>query len=290
MLDLFLRAADDLVALGVDGITTSCGFLAVLHPESRRALPGAGRDLQPAADPAGAEHAAARQARRRAYCGQGGAVAGRISAPSGVRPIFRWSACRRRASFVTTTARAARGGLRAQEREVLGMARELLDEHPRRRRDRLRVHQPAALFGEDRAGHSACRCTTSSRFVEWFHAGLKPRRYNNRGLIMQTDAGSGRLLARPSSPLPAPPRRRRRAAEATFDRIRRTGVLRIAALPGEMPFFHKDLATGEWSGRCDRHGEEHRHAVQRQSWNTSNPPTPIRCWTCRRTRSTLLSR
>ncbi len=38
------------------------------------------------------------------------------------------------------------------------------------------------------------------------------------------------------------------AAEATIDRIRRTGVLRIAALPGEMPFFHKDLATGEWSG------------------------------------------
>ena len=38
------------------------------------------------------------------------------------------------------------------------------------------------------------------------------------------------------------------SAEATLDRIRRTGVLRIAALPGEMPFFHKDLATGEWSG------------------------------------------
>ncbi|HEY6441519.1 MAG TPA: transporter substrate-binding domain-containing protein [Acetobacteraceae bacterium] len=36
--------------------------------------------------------------------------------------------------------------------------------------------------------------------------------------------------------------------EATFDRIRRTGVLRIAVLPGEMPFFHKDLATGAWSG------------------------------------------
>jgi polar amino acid transport system substrate-binding protein len=38
------------------------------------------------------------------------------------------------------------------------------------------------------------------------------------------------------------------SSEATIDRIRRTGVLRIAALPGEMPFFHKDLATGEWSG------------------------------------------
>jgi polar amino acid transport system substrate-binding protein len=36
--------------------------------------------------------------------------------------------------------------------------------------------------------------------------------------------------------------------EATFERIRRTGVLRIAALPGEQPFFRKDLATGEWHG------------------------------------------
>jgi hypothetical protein len=33
MLDLFLRAADELAALGVDGITTSCGFLAILHPQ-----------------------------------------------------------------------------------------------------------------------------------------------------------------------------------------------------------------------------------------------------------------
>jgi polar amino acid transport system substrate-binding protein len=38
------------------------------------------------------------------------------------------------------------------------------------------------------------------------------------------------------------------SGEATIDRIRRTGVLRIAALPGEMPFFHKDLSTGAWSG------------------------------------------
>jgi len=38
------------------------------------------------------------------------------------------------------------------------------------------------------------------------------------------------------------------SAEGTFDRIRRTGTLRIAALPGEQPFFRKDLATGEWHG------------------------------------------
>jgi polar amino acid transport system substrate-binding protein len=36
--------------------------------------------------------------------------------------------------------------------------------------------------------------------------------------------------------------------ESTIDRVRRTGVLRIAVLPGEAPFFRKDLTTGEWSG------------------------------------------
>jgi polar amino acid transport system substrate-binding protein len=39
-------------------------------------------------------------------------------------------------------------------------------------------------------------------------------------------------------------------AESTFDRVRRTKILRIAALPGELPYFQKDLATGEWSGAC----------------------------------------
>jgi len=40
------------------------------------------------------------------------------------------------------------------------------------------------------------------------------------------------------------------AGESTFDRVRRTRVLRIAALPGELPYFQKDLATGAWSGAC----------------------------------------
>jgi polar amino acid transport system substrate-binding protein len=40
------------------------------------------------------------------------------------------------------------------------------------------------------------------------------------------------------------------ASEVTFDRIRRTGTLRIAALPGELPYFQKDLSSGEWSGAC----------------------------------------
>jgi polar amino acid transport system substrate-binding protein len=40
------------------------------------------------------------------------------------------------------------------------------------------------------------------------------------------------------------------SAESTFDRVRRTKVLRIAALPGELPYFQKDLTTGAWSGAC----------------------------------------
>ncbi len=36
--------------------------------------------------------------------------------------------------------------------------------------------------------------------------------------------------------------------ESTVDRINRTKALRIAALPGELPYFAKDLASGEWKG------------------------------------------
>lgn len=36
--------------------------------------------------------------------------------------------------------------------------------------------------------------------------------------------------------------------ESTFERIGRTKALRIAALPGELPYFRKDLMTGAWSG------------------------------------------
>lgn len=38
------------------------------------------------------------------------------------------------------------------------------------------------------------------------------------------------------------------AGDSTLDRVRANKVLRIAVLPGELPYFNKDLATGEWSG------------------------------------------
>ena len=39
-------------------------------------------------------------------------------------------------------------------------------------------------------------------------------------------------------------------SESTFERIKRTKVLRIAALPGEAPYFNKDINSGAWSGMC----------------------------------------
>ena len=37
---------------------------------------------------------------------------------------------------------------------------------------------------------------------------------------------------------------------STMDRIKQTKTLRVAALPGEAPYFNKDIATGEWTGMC----------------------------------------
>jgi polar amino acid transport system substrate-binding protein len=37
---------------------------------------------------------------------------------------------------------------------------------------------------------------------------------------------------------------------STLERIKRTGVLRIAVIVGQEPYFHKDLASGQWSGAC----------------------------------------
>lgn len=38
--------------------------------------------------------------------------------------------------------------------------------------------------------------------------------------------------------------------ESAFDRIRRTKVLRVAGLPGALPYFDKDLVSGKYSGAC----------------------------------------
>src|SRR5882672_9298594 len=37
---------------------------------------------------------------------------------------------------------------------------------------------------------------------------------------------------------------------SALERIKRTGVLRVAVIVGQEPYFHKDLPTGKWSGAC----------------------------------------
>ncbi len=39
-------------------------------------------------------------------------------------------------------------------------------------------------------------------------------------------------------------------SDNTLDNIRVAKALRIAVLPGELPYFNKDLAAGTWSGMC----------------------------------------
>src|ERR1700758_718240 len=58
--------------------------------------------------------------------------------------------------------------------------------------------------------------------------------------------GSGAALA---SAL-ASPASAEAAADNTLERVRSAKVMRIAVLPGELPYFNKDLANGTWSGMC----------------------------------------
>jgi len=58
--------------------------------------------------------------------------------------------------------------------------------------------------------------------------------------------GSGAALAAAT----VAPARAEDAADNTLDRVRAAGVMRIAVLPGELPYFNKDLASGTWSGMC----------------------------------------
>lgn len=43
---------------------------------------------------------------------------------------------------------------------------------------------------------------------------------------------------------------RAQSGESAFDRIMRTKTIRVAGLPGELPFFNKDIVSSKWSGAC----------------------------------------
>ena len=176
MLDLFKAAADDLIALGVDGLTTSCGFLACLHQEltaycrvpivtsALLQIPLV-QSLLPQGKRVGvltADKAALTEDHFRSV-GVSPDLPVVGMPPDGV---FRFN--NRTGQPVVDRD--------AQESEVLGMAEALLTQN-------------------DNIGAIVCECTNlppysaaiEQRFgvpvydiitlVEWFHGGLKPRRY-----------------------------------------------------------------------------------------------------------------
>ena len=69
----------------------------------------------------------------------------------------------------------------------------------------------------------------------------------NRRDALTTVALAGAALAATASTIPA---KADTATPSTLDRIKRDGVLRIAVIVGQEPYFHKDLASGQWSGAC----------------------------------------
>jgi polar amino acid transport system substrate-binding protein len=50
--------------------------------------------------------------------------------------------------------------------------------------------------------------------------------------------------------------------ETTFQRVRRTKKLRIAGIPGTEPYYHKDIATGQWTGFCVSMGQDLAKALE----------------------------
>jgi polar amino acid transport system substrate-binding protein len=73
-------------------------------------------------------------------------------------------------------------------------------------------------------------------------------------------------------------------AEATIDWIKRTKVLRIAALPGEAPYLNKDIASGGWSGMCIEMAKDIAGMFEGQVEYLEST-TAIRCSIFRPTRS-----
>ncbi len=67
-------------------------------------------------------------------------------------------------------------------------------------------------------------------------------------MVSRRMVGSAAGLALAMAASTAAPAAAQGTAESTFDRIRRTKKLRSAAVAGGAPYYHKDLATGQWRG------------------------------------------
>jgi polar amino acid transport system substrate-binding protein len=67
-------------------------------------------------------------------------------------------------------------------------------------------------------------------------------------MVSRRMMGSAAGLALAMATTAAAPALAQPANESVFDRVRRTKKLRSAAVAGGAPYYHKDLATGQWRG------------------------------------------
>ena len=54
-------------------------------------------------------------------------------------------------------------------------------------------------------------------------------------------------------------------ADGTFARVRSTRKLRIAGIAGTEPYYHKDIASGDWSGFCIAMGNDLAHSLEAEA-------------------------
>jgi len=175
-LDVFYRAVDDLVALGVDGISTSCGFLAIMQPKlaAHSPVPVAASSLlqipmlqrmMPAGRQVGVLTAKKSSLTAAHFAGVG------VLEPVPLEGMPDGGVFRRNLDQGNPEIDRA-----AQEREVLEAARTLIDGHPNLGAIVLECTNlsPYSARIEEAFGLPVYDVMT---LLNWFQAGLQPRRY-----------------------------------------------------------------------------------------------------------------
>jgi len=175
-LDLFKKAADELVALGVDGITTSCGFLAILHPHLVRHCPvpvATSALLQiplvQAVLPAGKRVGVLTADEAALTPAHFAAVGAPVDLPvAGLPPNGVFRSDLRSGSALVDPA--------VQEAELVGVAKRLMEQHPD---IGALVLECTNLPPYAAAIQAACGVPVYDivTLITWFQAGLRPRRY-----------------------------------------------------------------------------------------------------------------
>jgi polar amino acid transport system substrate-binding protein len=79
---------------------------------------------------------------------------------------------------------------------------------------------------------------------------MKRREALKHSLLVGAGMGAMGVLAAASGGLIPSAQAQGAPGSSTLDKVKQTKELRIAAFPGEEPYFHKDIVSNAWSGAC----------------------------------------